>query len=162
MCRQVQTIHAPSPDCKRGELPRRGKRGEAPMRTGNPIWRPEPPDAPAHPGASVSRRCGVGARRWRGSGLHRRNPDNKRIDPGAGDASAFSAPGSVLYLSGHQPDFVYFPAFIRACFDEIRAVMLVQVDGSDGLLDDKCHHLSLPASMTTAHKSMRLTLSPPA
>ena len=63
------------------------------MRTGNPIWRPEPPDAPAHPGASVSRRCGVGARRWRGSGLHRRNPDNKRIDPGAGDASAFSAPG---------------------------------------------------------------------
>ena len=32
----------------------------------------------------------------------------------------------------------------------------------DGLLDDKCHHLSLPASMTTAHKSMRLTLSPPA
>ena len=132
MCRQVQTIHAPSPDCKRGELPRRGKRGAAPMRTGNPIWRPEPPDAPAHPGASVSRRCGVGARRWRGSGLHRRNPDNKRIDPGAGDASAFSAPGSVLYLSGHQPDFVYFPAFIRACFDEIRAVMLVQVDGSDG------------------------------
>ena len=47
-------------------------------------------------------------------------------------------------------------------FDEIRTVMLVQVDGSDGLLDDKCHHLSLPASMTTAHKSMRLTLSPPA
>ena len=40
--------------------------------------------------------------------------------------------------------------------------MLVQVDGSDRLLDDKCHHLSLPASMTTAHKSMRLTLSPPA
>ena len=86
----------------------------------------------------------------------------EETDPGAGDASAFSAPGSVLYLSGHQPDFVYFPAFIRACFDEIRAVVLVQVDGSDGLLDDKCYHLSLPASMTTAHKSMRLTLSPPA
>lgn len=43
------------------------------MRTGNPIWRPEPPDAPAHPGASVSRRCGVGAwsvRRMCAPGVH--------------------------------------------------------------------------------------------
>lgn len=59
MCRQVQTIHAPSPDCKRGELPRRGKRGAAPMRTGNPICWHGLPDAPSRLYGRLQHFCGV-------------------------------------------------------------------------------------------------------